>query len=102
MAEKGNGSSAFIRVIFWSLILTSFGWTTATFWVSSKKADAIEFCSIGRDADERKERELLTKDLVRVDTNQVAVLKNVEKILDNQASMVKTLTRLETKIERIQ
>ena len=102
MAEKnGNGNGAFVRVIFWTLICTSFGWTTATFLVANRKADAIEICSIGRDADERKERELLTKDLVRVDTNQVSVLKNVEKILENQSEMVKALTRLETKIEGI-
>jgi hypothetical protein len=100
MAENGNGT--FVRVIFWTLICTSFGWTATTFFIGNKKADAIEQCSIARDTDERKERELLTKDLVRVDTNQVAVLKNVEKILDNQANMVKTLTRLETKLEKIQ
>jgi len=97
-----NGNSAFVRLMFWSLILTSFGWTTATFWVSNKQVNAVEQCSIGRDVDERKERELLGKDISRIDANQVITMKNVDKVLDNQNHITQLLTRLETKIEKIQ
>ncbi len=100
MPEK-NGNSAFVRVIFWTLICTSFGWTTATFFVGNKKADAIEQCSVARDIDERKERELLSKDFTRVDTNQKAVMikleevvKQVNIVVTSQAVMVNNQTAI--------
>jgi hypothetical protein len=97
-----NGNGVFIKSIFWTLILASFAWTTAVLWCGSNRATAIETSSLSRDKDESTLRELLGKDITRIDTNQVATMKNVEKILSNQDSMVKTLTRLETKIEKIQ
>ena len=55
-----------------------------------------------RDTAEACQRELVNREVIRLDANQVEVIKKVDKILDNQDSMVKLLTRLETKIERIQ
>ncbi len=86
-----NGNGSFIKTIFWTLILASFGWTTITFWAMGTRASAIE-----------ESVKIDTKEIVRIDTNQKEVIKKVDKILDNQEGMVKLLTRLETKIERIQ
>lgn len=52
-------------------------------------------------ASQGKEIIVLDKETARLDINQKEVIKKVDKILDNQDIMVKTLTRLETKIERL-
>ena len=41
------------------------------------------------------------KEIIRIDVNQKEIIKKVDKILDNQEAMVKLLTRLETKIEKL-
>ena len=57
--------------------------------------------SRARDVLESCQRELLKNETTRIDTNQKEVIKKVDKILDNQESIVKLLTRLETKIEKL-
>jgi len=44
---------------------------------------------------------VINNDVIRLDTNQKEVIKKVDKVLDNQETMTKTLIRLETKIERL-
>ena len=102
MAENGNG--AFIRVIFWSLILTSFGWTTATFIIGQKQVSAVEQCSVARDIDESKERGLLGRDISRIDANQKITMNNVGRVLNNQEklmALIPIVARLEKKIDEI-
>ena len=57
--------------------------------------------SRARDICEAEKRGELNREAIRLDTNQKEVIKKVDKVLDNQETMTKTLIRLETKIERL-
>ena len=90
---NGNGNGAWVK---WALGIIVLALSTTVSYVV-----ANDSFSRSRDTVESEKRELLKNEIIRIDTNQVTVIKKVDKILDNQDSMVKTLTRLETKIEKL-
>ncbi len=102
MAERnGDLIKWLIRALYGLIILWLINLTTNLICVDKD--------SRNRDTLEASQREYVGNEVTRINTNQVEVIKKVDRILDNQEKISdnqiiqgKILTRLETKIEKIQ
>jgi len=95
---NGNGWTKWLIGALWGVIIL---WSTSL----TSNLVAVDKDSRNRDDAEACQREYINREVVRIDTNQKEVIKKVDKILDNQEKLlvlIPIVSRLETKIERIQ